>query len=276
MSFDGMEQYYLTQGRNWERYAMVKARIVVGSEADKDSCYAVLNPFVYRRYLDYSTIEALADLKQKISSNLQSKELRQSSPQWNVKLGRGGIREVEFIVQSFQLVRGGRDAELQGRELIPTLHNLVSKALLSEQDGSALLSAYVFLRRTENALQAMHDQQVHTLPDNPDDQRRLLAWMGCETWEEFDTQLQQHRQAIYERFDDVFRTTPSADASPATPLDALSNHGIEADEALLASLHELSAGGLYQRLTASAQKRVDQIIPRMIEQCAANRRHCRA
>jgi len=264
MSFEGMEHYYLTQGRTWERYAMIKARVVVGSTADAQSWYELITPFVYRRYLDYSTIESLAELKQKISSNLQNKALRRTTSGWNVKLGRGGIREVEFIVQSFQLVRGGRDDELQGRNLLTVLLKLAEKGLLSEEDKQALTTAYVFFRRCENTIQAIRDQQVHELPSNEEDKDRLLRWLGYANWNQFDAAVQEHREAVASRFDDVFQSAAVEDEARVEPHQALQKLGIEADDALKASLKELTEGGLYQRLTASSQQRIDRILPIMI------------
>jgi len=269
MSFDGMENYYLTQGRNWERYAMVKARVIVGEESDASDWENLISPFVYRRYLDYSTIEALADLKKKINTNLSNNAVQKTSSTWNLKLGHGGIREIEFIVQSFQLVRGGRDPELQGRELLPMLDALLNKELLTIEDCTALGDAYRFLRRAENALQGMRDQQTHTLPEQEEDKDRLINWMGFDDWADFDAELQRHRASVTQRFDDVFRGSEPTEPTPLSVDEALSAQGIEPDEALLAGLHDLTEGRLYQRLTANAQKRIDRILPTMIELSAS-------
>jgi len=268
MSFDGMEHYYLTQGRNWERYAMVKAAVIAGDERDATEWQQMISPFVYRRYLDYSTIESLADLKQKINTNLQSKAVQKNDQNWNVKLGHGGIREIEFIVQSFQLVRGGRDQELQGRSLLPMLSALEKKGLITADDEVLLGDAYRFLRRTENALQAMRDQQVHSLPESDEDKQRLLGWMGFEDWEAFDASLQAHRAVVTARFDEVFKSPETTDEPSAIPSRDLSEHGIEASETVLANLEELTEGSLYQRLTANAQQRIDRIVPLMVSLCA--------
>ncbi len=268
MSFDGMEHYYLTQARNWERYAMVKAAVMAGTSEDAAGWQELIKPFVFRRYLDYSTIESLAELKQKINTNLQSKEANRASSTWNVKLGHGGIREIEFIVQSFQLVRGGREPELQGQELLPTLGALAKNSLISKQDETALYEAYVFLRRTENALQSFRDQQVHTLPKSEEDQTRLVDWMGYADWASFDTDLQAHRKEVIARFDDVFRIDDDEAAAVNDLSDQLASHKIPVNDALQASLTEVTAGTLYQRLTANAQRRIDRIIPTMIALCA--------
>ncbi len=268
MSFEGMEHYYLTQGRNWERYAMVKAAVMSGTPEDADEWQSMINPFVYRRYLDYSTIEALADLKQKINTNLQRKEAHKASATWNVKLGHGGIREIEFIVQSFQMVRGGRDPDLQNASLLPVLGLLADKNLLSDEDRKELTDAYVFLRRTENALQSFRDQQVHNLPNNDDDKSRLIQWMGFDQWEQFDSVLQGHRDAVTRRFDEVFQGPEEEGHVVKSIQDSINEHNIAINEALEAHLEELTEGRIYQRLTANAQRRIDRIIPTMIGLCA--------
>lgn len=268
MSFDGMEHYYLTQGRNWERYAMVKAAVMTGSDLDAEEWQSMIQPFIYRRYLDYATIESLADLKQKINTNLQRKDANKASATWNVKLGHGGIREIEFIVQSFQLVRGGRDPELQGTSLLPILSVLAEKNLISGNDLIELKEAYIFLRRTENALQSFRDQQVHNLPGNDEDKLRLIQWMDFKDWDSFDAALQIHRAAVAQRFDSVFQSSNEDEQAPSSIQDLLIEHNIDSNEALDAGLEELTEGRLYQRLTANAQRRIDRIVPTMIELCA--------
>jgi len=267
MSFEGMEHYYLTQGRNWERYAMVKAAVMAGSDEDAQEWQAMICPFIYRRYLDYSTIESLAELKRKINTNLQRKNAQKSSATWNVKLGRGGIREIEFIVQSFQLVRGGRDVELQGTSLLPMLRVLAAKSLISEDDLTELEAAYVFLRRTENALQSLRDQQVHNLPGNEEDQLKLIQWMEFDDWDSFLSTLSVHQTAVTQRFDNVFQSSNENEEELPTRTiqDTLRDYNIYADETLDAELTDLTEGRIYQRLTANAQRRIDRIVPSIIE-----------
>jgi len=268
MSFDGMEHYYLTQGRNWERYAMVKAAVMAGSEEDAVEWQAMIDPFVYRGYLDYATIESLADLKHKINTNLQRKNAQKSSATWNVKLGQGGIREIEFFVQSYQLVRGGRDTELQGTSLLPMLRVLAQKGLITNTDLTELEAAYVFLRRTENAVQSFRDQQVHNLPSNDEDKSRLIQWMGFDDWDAFVNALSVHRKSVTQRFDSVFQLTNEEEGLPSNTLETLRKHNIQADEALDTNLEELTQGRVYQRLTANAQRRIDRIVPSIIALCA--------
>ncbi len=178
LSFAALEDYYQEQGRDWERYAMVKARIM----GDDDGVYtgelrAMLRPFVFRRYIDFSVIQSLRNMKGMITREVRRRGLKD-----NIKLGAGGIREIEFIVQVFQLIRGGREPSLQSRSLLPTLAAIEALHLLSETDAQALRAAYLFLRRLENLLQSINDEQTQTLPGD-DLNRARLAWgMHLDDW----------------------------------------------------------------------------------------------
>ena len=159
LSFDAMEIYYQQQGREWERYAFIKARVIAGNEDQGRALLELLRPFVYRRYLDFSAIESLRSLKQMIASEVRRRGLQQ-----NVKLGAGGIREVEFIAQAFQLIRGGRDIRLQTPSLMAVLDLLPETAGLGPEKVKSLRQHYWFLRDVEHALQAVADQQTQDLP----------------------------------------------------------------------------------------------------------------
>ena len=159
MSFDVLEDYYQSQAREWERYAMIKARVVAGDRTDVAALESLLRPFVYRRYLDFGAIESLREMKRLIA-----KELHQKGMESNIKLGPGGIREIEFIGQAFQLIRGGRDPELQIRPIRAVLAVLGRKGLMPAAEVERLDAAYQFLRLVENRLQACEDKQTHLLP----------------------------------------------------------------------------------------------------------------
>lgn len=195
MSFAGMEQYYQLQGRNWERYAMVKARIISGDPAHRQVLQALLTPFVFRRYLDYSAFESIREMKAMIAAQMKRKGMRN-----NVKLGRGGIREIEFIGQTFQLLRGGREPELRVRRIVVVLQLLAEKHYLEESEAAGLIEAYDFLRRLENRLQMQKDQQTHSLPDDEQLQARLCLSMGLAMgladWPTLLQQLDQHRDFV--------------------------------------------------------------------------------
>ncbi|MGB0449056.1 MAG: bifunctional [glutamate--ammonia ligase]-adenylyl-L-tyrosine phosphorylase/[glutamate--ammonia-ligase] adenylyltransferase, partial [Porticoccaceae bacterium] len=159
LSFDALEEYYQTQGREWERFAMVKARAVAGEQLDRQYLETILRPFTYRKYLDFGAIEALRDLKKTIDRELQRKGM-----QSDIKLGPGGIREVEFITQAFQLIRGGRNSDLQTQSLYSALQQLAADEVLDPEDINGLWQAYIFLRNTEHALQGIADKQTQQLP----------------------------------------------------------------------------------------------------------------
>ncbi|WP_368902934.1 bifunctional [glutamate--ammonia ligase]-adenylyl-L-tyrosine phosphorylase/[glutamate--ammonia-ligase] adenylyltransferase, partial [Proteus mirabilis] len=192
MSFAALEDYYQEQGRDWERYAMVKAR-VLGAEK-REYCQILrqmLRPFVYRRYIDFSVIQSLRNMKSMIS-----REVRRRGMIDNIKLGAGGIREIEFITQVFQLIRGGREPELQSHSLLTVLNVIAKLELLSAQETSQLADSYLFLRRLENLLQSIADQQTQTLPDNLEDKARLAFAMGFDDWQMLYQQINQKMQAV--------------------------------------------------------------------------------
>lgn len=192
MSFAALEDYYQEQGRDWERYAMIKAR-VIGKE--QFACYQhlrkMLRPFVFRRYIDFSAIQSLRRMKALIQS-----EVRRLGLANNIKLGAGGIREIEFIVQSFQLIRGGRDPILRKRGLFITLNAIRELTLLPTADADILENAYRYLRRVENMLQAIDDKQTQTLPDNERDQLRLVVGMQVANWQVLLANIQAHMAAV--------------------------------------------------------------------------------
>ena len=178
VSFDAMEEYLQQHGRDWERYAYVKARPVYGAEPGFNDLYRdALRPFVYRRYLDFGVFESLRTMKELIAREVERRELQQ-----NVKLGPGGIREIEFIVQAFQLLRGGSTQRLQTRSLLEALPQLAGQKLLPADTVTELLAAYRFLRRVENRLQEWNDEQTHELPVEPVARARLALAMGLADW----------------------------------------------------------------------------------------------
>ncbi|MGX9418474.1 bifunctional [glutamate--ammonia ligase]-adenylyl-L-tyrosine phosphorylase/[glutamate--ammonia-ligase] adenylyltransferase [Vibrio sp. WJH972] len=197
MSFTAMEDYYQEQGRDWERYAMVKAR-VMGREmySHYQELRQTLRPFVFRRYIDFSAIQSLRRMKSMIQT-----EVRRRGLENNIKLGAGGIREIEFIVQVFQLIRGGREPCLRRRGLIGTLDAIEELSLLKLGEVTILRTSYLFLRRLENLLQAMEDKQTQTLPDNEDDQIKLACAMGYEDWETLLKQTLEHMADVHTVFD---------------------------------------------------------------------------
>jgi glutamate-ammonia-ligase adenylyltransferase len=211
LTFSAMEDYYQEQGRDWERYAMLKDRVIpsLASALKKSSLKnsehdfhqqlsTLLRPFVYRRYIDFSVIDSLRRMKSMISQEVRRKQLVN-----NIKLGAGGIREIEFIVQVFQLIRGGRVKELQQRSLLTVLPQLVISGEITEDSKVVLIEAYYFLRRVENILQALADKQTQTLPDNELDKERLLCVLNFDSWEGFLQVLQGHMNSVHVKFEQL-------------------------------------------------------------------------
>ncbi|RON59531.1 bifunctional glutamine synthetase adenylyltransferase/deadenyltransferase [Pseudomonas fluorescens] len=198
LSFNALEQYYQDQGRDWERYAMIKARVVAGDQVAGAQLLDMLRPFVYRRYLDFSAIEALRTMKQLIQQEVRRKGMAD-----NIKLGSGGIREVEFIAQAFQLIHGGRDLSLQQRPLLKVLSTLEGQGYLPPAVISELREGYEFLRYTEHAIQAIADRQTQMLPDGAQDQARIAFMLGFADWEAFHEQLMFWRGRVAWHFAQV-------------------------------------------------------------------------
>ncbi|MCL4118009.1 UNVERIFIED_CONTAM: hypothetical protein GTU68_056147 [Idotea baltica] len=199
MSYAALEDYYQEQGRDWERYAMIKAR-VMGKEtySHYQELRQMLRPFVFRRYIDFGAIQALRRMKSMITT-----EVRRRGLHGNIKLGSGGIREVEFIAQVFQLIRGGREPSLRGRGLLETLTAIKELGQLSVKEVDDLTKGYCFLRRLENLLQAIGDQQTQTLPMDERDQTRLAFAMGMQDWAELYSEIERHMNTIHAVFEDL-------------------------------------------------------------------------
>nr|WP_154324501.1 bifunctional [glutamate--ammonia ligase]-adenylyl-L-tyrosine phosphorylase/[glutamate--ammonia-ligase] adenylyltransferase [Pantoea sp. 201603H] len=199
LSFAALEDYYQEQGRDWERYAMVKARLM-GGDDDRWSqeLRQMLRPFVFRRYIDFSVIQSLRNMKGMIA-----REVRRRGLTDNIKLGAGGIRETEFIVQVFQLIRGGRERALQLRSLLPTLQSINELNLLPSVQVDQLHDAYLFLRRLENLLQSIGDEQTQTLPTDELNRLRLAWAMGFDRWEQLLVVLESHMACVRAIFDEL-------------------------------------------------------------------------
>lgn len=196
MSYAALEDYYQEQGRDWERYAMIKAR-VMGREMypEYQELRQMLRPFVFRRYIDFSAIQSLRRMKSMISSEVRRRGLSN-----NIKLGAGGIREIEFIAQVFQLIRGGREPSLRQRGLLDTLDAIEELEQLSAEETDHLRNAYKFLRRLENLLQAMADKQTQTLPESDTEQLQLAVAMGYSQWQDLIAEVQQHMANVHAVF----------------------------------------------------------------------------
>jgi [glutamine synthetase] adenylyltransferase / [glutamine synthetase]-adenylyl-L-tyrosine phosphorylase len=274
-SFDALEQYFLAQGREWERYAWIKARVVAGGDARlAEELAKIVRPFVFRKYLDYGTIEAVRQLHAQIRQEVARRDLAD-----DIKLGAGGIREIEFIAQAFQLIRGGRDPDLRARATLEVLHTLAAKRQLAAAAADELAAAYVFLRRLEHRLQYLEDQQTHRLPAAAEDRGLIAAAMGYADWAQFAAALEAQRAAVTRHFEGVFAAAAGGSESAAAPIwlgtleDAAAVRSLEAlgyAEApeTLGRLRAFHAGNRYLQLPAASRDRVDQLVPRLIEACA--------
>jgi len=198
MSFDALETYYQRQGREWERYALIKARPVAGDREAGQRLIERLRPFVFRRYLDFGTFEDLREMKRKIVQEVKRKGLS-----GNIKQGAGGIREIEFFGQVFQLIRGGVNPAFQTRNLLATLKILLDEHCIPEAVYNELCDAYCFLRDTEHRLQAFEDRQTHTLPRDEMPGVRLALSMGFSDWQAFYQTLSAHMDRVHSHFNEL-------------------------------------------------------------------------
>jgi len=278
-SFNALEQYYQTQGRDWERYALIKARVVSGDSSAGRQLLKLLRPFVFRRYLDYSAIEALRDMKRLIEQEVRRRELQD-----NIKLGAGGIREVEFIAQAFQLIHGGRNLALQQRALLDVLDVLEKQSYLPPEVIRELKDGYRFLRYVEHGLQAIADQQTHALPDDDTNQARLACLMGFADWNRFNDQLGQWRLRIDQHFRAVIACPDDEPKNeiegeewlplwlgtlPESSIHAqLSEAGFVDSEAASQRLAALRESASVRAMQSQGRQRLDALMPRLLAQIA--------
>jgi glutamate-ammonia-ligase adenylyltransferase len=275
-SFAALESYLLQHGRDWERYAYVKAR-VVGQPPPSDVAAELYDnlvvPFVYRRYLDYGVFESLREMHALIAAEVKRRDLAD-----NVKLGPGGIREIEFIVQSMQLVRGGNTDALREPSLMHVLPALAGGRGLEQNSVTRLHDAYVFLRRVENFIQAMRDQQTHDLPQDPADRERLRLAMGYDDWASLTRDLDVHRGNVTQEFEAVaFRGGDTdADGELQQSFENLWNGGAPAERwskafagqedaaALADSIAAFQHAPSTLKVDAVSRERLQRFMPRLL------------
>jgi glutamate-ammonia-ligase adenylyltransferase len=251
-SLNMVEMYLIRQGRDWERYAWTKARAVTGQLADILALEAIRQPFIFRRYLDYGSIDALRSMHGQIRAEVQRQETRHPDRSDNVKLGRGGIREIEFLSQVFQLIRGGRDGDLRDRSTRRTLRILADKGLLDAEVVEQLLEAYAFLRNVEHRLQYLEDAQTHTLPASPEDRLCIARMMRFPDADALMRALNQRMTFVAAQFDQMFSDKESG---KQTDDDALAcslaeNDSNEAIQETLTNLGFRDVATAAQRLQA--------------------------
>ncbi len=282
-SLEALENYYQSHGREWERYAFIKARVVSGDPEPTNELIEMLRPFVYRRYLDYGAYESLREMKQLIVAEVERKGLKD-----NIKLGAGGIREIEFIGQAFQLIRGGRDPELQQKQILHTLDVLEKKQQLPGFVVKELKDAYQFLRTTEHRLQQVRDAQTHQLPKDADERACIALAMGFDSWEAFYQKLQVHRQRVRNHFDQVFESpqiSQSDEVDRSLQLKQLWLQKLEQDKAevllgelgyehpanVLDLLKSLGSTATTRSLSRTGRQRLDALMPLLIAAVASKK-----
>jgi glutamate-ammonia-ligase adenylyltransferase len=274
MPFSAMESYFQREGRDWERYAWQKARPVAGDAAAGDRFLETLRPFIYRRYLDYGALDGLREMKAAIAAEVARKELAD-----DIKRGPGGIREIEFLAQALQLIRGGREASLRERRLLPALSALVAAGHVSEEAGAALAQAYRFLRRLENRLQMLRDAQTHALPGGDPDRMRIALGLGYEDWAALRAVLDEHRTRVATEFEALLapRGRSAAPSDLATYWRALPEAGdagvLEAAgfrdiETLDGSLRDFARAPGVRTLSDATRARLDRVLPALLASAA--------
>jgi glutamate-ammonia-ligase adenylyltransferase len=280
-SFAAMEQYYQREGRDWERYAWIKARPVAGDIPAGNRLLEILRPFVYRRYFDYTALAGLRDMKALIDAEVARRDLAD-----DLKLGAGGIREIEFTVQLQQLIRGGRDASLRARGLLPALSACAVRGYLSQVRARELREAYLFLRQLENRVQMFADRHTHLLPAEPLQRERLARSLDHAGWPALVDALNRQREKVTAIFADVLRpegSTAEPHDGDAVPMgegarlwrrvreDRLENamlraSGFTPPEPCLDALRQVAD---VHGLSARGARRIEHLMPELIEAAAA-------
>ncbi|MCM2287464.1 MAG: bifunctional [glutamate--ammonia ligase]-adenylyl-L-tyrosine phosphorylase/[glutamate--ammonia-ligase] adenylyltransferase [Sulfuritalea sp.] len=269
-SFDMLENYFITQGREWERYAWIKARPLTGSRHDE--LEQVRRPFVFRKYLDFGTINAMRELHAQIRQEVAKKDMAD-----NVKLGPGGIREIEFIAQVFQLIRGGRAPALQIKPTLQVLRLLADSAILAAEAVAELASAYEFLRRVEHRLQYLDDAQTHMLPTNAADCAIVARAMGFGSYEGLLAELDDHRANVARHFEAVFADPNRGEhklagmwrgAGGDEQGEEFARLGYREPREAATRVAALREGPRYQQLATGIRERFDALVPQLIQAAA--------
>ncbi|MCP4021639.1 MAG: bifunctional [glutamate--ammonia ligase]-adenylyl-L-tyrosine phosphorylase/[glutamate--ammonia-ligase] adenylyltransferase [Desulfobacteraceae bacterium] len=275
MDFSAFEEYYQAQGRDWERYAMIKARPIAGDIEQGNALLEQLKPFIYRRYFDYSTFDSFRDMKARITAQIKSKKLKN-----NIKLGSGGIREIEFFGQIFQLIRGGVEPKLQEPGIVKVLDLLYAHGLIDQEACNDLKEAYSFLRLVENRLQEYADLQTHDLPENVEQQIILALSMGFDSWEKFKTVLEIHLGNVHTHFNDLLvtgneKTLDDESQSlkelwvrindPQVMADTIAVSGFEDPKKVLDMLRALEQHPNTKQLTPNGRKKLSRLVPLLVK-----------
>ncbi|MBJ8553846.1 bifunctional [glutamate--ammonia ligase]-adenylyl-L-tyrosine phosphorylase/[glutamate--ammonia-ligase] adenylyltransferase [Acinetobacter bereziniae] len=258
ISHVALEKYLSQHGREWERYAWIKARIITGGQ-EGDSLLDMTRPFVFRKYVDYTAFEAMREMKAMIEREVARRNIAD-----DIKLGAGGIREVEFIVQVFQLIYGGAKLELQDRQCLVSLQHLGEVGLLDSQSVVDLEDAYLFLRRVEHAIQALNDQQTQSLPTEPELRQRLIDTLGFTDWDNFIDFLNQKREKVTFQFEHLIKEKGlESPIESYSQLESQLNEILDDDAKNL--IHEFWYGHAIKKLPAKAVQRLKEFWPHLVE-----------
>lgn len=280
VTLDMLEEYFMVQGREWERYAWIKARVInwtvhpdqdTAFQANLNNLNQIVRPFVYRKYLDFGAIGALRSLHAQIRAEVGKREI-QHPGSVHVKLGRGGIREIEFTAQAFQLIRGGRDIRLQGKRTVDVLAVCAEMGLISTEELRLLVDAYRFLRDVEHRLQYVDDAQTHRLPADPEEVGRIALSMGFDGPEPFMAALSGHMDFVAMNFDLVFgdKTDDEEGADLTLPWPDKLTHGFKYPHAAQDRYQVLIESGRYQTLPDAHRQRVDRLMPALLAAAASS------
>jgi glutamate-ammonia-ligase adenylyltransferase len=264
LSMGAFEAYLVQHGRDWERYAYVKARLITGQEHSREVFDEVLTPFVYRRYLDFGVFDALRQMKRLISEEVARRDKHD-----DIKLGRGGIREIEFIAQLFQIIRGGQDPALRTRKLLEALAELARLDVIERDRAESLAATYRFLRTAENRLQALEDRQTHEIPADFEQRQRWALAMGYAGWPELAETLDRHRDRVQQIFDEIgWAASDSAEADARSDSILSAWDGARLVEirpgTLLEPLDELRKSGLHQRMDETSRQRLRAFVAELV------------
>ena len=276
-SLPGLEDYFIGHARPWERYAWMKARVVAGPA---EGVHERVEPFVYRRYLDYGMLDALRDMHGRIAESA-----RQRRKADDIKVGAGGIREIEFAAQVFQMVRGGRDSLLRTPSTRAALSAIAERGLMEPERVAALESAYGFLRRLEHRLQYYDDQQTQALPREPGHQDAIAQAMDFPTYEGLRAALDAHRARVQDAFEALFEKgearapaaasldaalfDPQATPDPEALAETLAAAGITEPAAVAARLLEYTRSRRYRSISAASRAKVEKLLPAVVAAAAA-------
>ncbi len=276
-SFLSIDQYFQTHGRDWERYAWMKARVIAGDRHIGEGFLQEITPFIYRRYLDYGAIQSLREMKILIDAKAQHNSAKE-----NLKIGFGGIREIEFIAQMFQLIYGGRDSSLHIRSTLQAIKQLELQGLLNSDWAEKLTAAYLFLRKAENGLQVREDQQIHSLPTDSQSRLHYAYLLGMQNWQEFYSEYKRHTAAVNSIYQSLLKSDDNEKQNAHEKskfekawlqindkkycLDSLIDSFVDDAEYIYTQLYNFSKSSLVQKLIPVARARLDRFMPIFLQQ----------